>query len=153
MGNPKIKEVTVHQMNSNGEILATEKTREVFRDAMAINFLLLNMSYCMPYLLKMEHRGEFELLTLISSYTNKFNNFVYISPDLKKDLAVMLGFKDARAVNKRLNHLESINAICKVSENKFLISPDIFVFGGSKNYEIDKRDFDKNIKPILNTEF
>lgn len=153
MGNPRIKEVIVHRMDGSGEILSSEKTSEVFRDTLSISFVLLNMTYCMPYLLKMEHKGEFEMLTLISSYTNKFNNYVYLSPDLKRDLAVMLGFKDSRSVNKRLRHLESINAICNVAENKYLISPDIFVFGGSKNYEIAKRDFDKNIKPILNTEF
>lgn len=153
MGNPRVKEVTVHQMDGNGEILATEKTREVFRDTVSINFILLNMTYCMPYILAMKHQGELELLILISSYTNKFNNFIYVSPELKADLASMLGFKDTRAINKRLAHLESINAICKVAPNKYLISPDLFVFGGSKNYEIAKRDFDKNIKPILNKEF
>lgn len=136
------KEIITQQVDANGEIISTEKVKEIFRDPTAINFILINITYGLPYIIKMIG-NELAILVLMAYHINKHNNCLYLSSELKNDIGEFLGILDARTMNKRIKHLESVEALCAVGYGKYIINPDVIIIGSSKNYEVHKQLFDE----------
>lgn len=136
------KEIITQQVDAAGVIISTEKVKEIFRDPMAMNYILINVTYGLPYIVKMIG-NEFAILVLMAYHINKHNNCLYLSTELKNDIGEFLGILDPRTMNKRIKHLEVVEALCAIGYGKYIINPDVIIIGGNKAYEGNKQLFDE----------
>jgi hypothetical protein len=144
-----VKTSTVEKVDKNGEIVSVENKTEVIKEGKNLSFMLLNMSSGMKFIPQLDGI-KLHIFLILAYQSNKYDNTVNISLPLIDEIARILSTKEKvvarRRIQSTIKQMERDMTIAKIYSCKYILSPDIVLFGGSKNYEHNMAMFQDAIR-------